>query len=116
MTTVILVMCPSCGEQEVAADRVLLRIRSHGDASYGFNCSRCHDFIERDAEPRIAGLLRSGGVASVPADIPAEVFEQHGGPPLTLDDVIDFHNHLEQLDRGIPFSPADRRDDPLLGN
>lgn len=103
MTTVILVMCPTCGEQEVAAERVLLRIDTSGGASYGFTCTRCHGFIARDAEPRIVGLLKSGGVTSVPAHIPAEVFEHSDGPPFTLDDVIDFHDDLKVLDRGIPL-------------
>jgi hypothetical protein len=39
--------------------------------------------------------LLSGGVMPVPLHIPAEALEVHIGPPLTYDDLIDFHNQLE---------------------
>ena len=99
MTTVILVTCPSCEQQEVAAEDVLLRVGALDHLNYGFTCPRCHAFVQKKANTRIVLLLHLAGISSVPADIPAEAFEKHTGAPLTADDLLDFHERLDMLDR-----------------
>jgi hypothetical protein len=59
--------------------------------TYAFACPRCGDPVARDATPRILSLLVSAGVRAEVWHQPAEVHERPGGPPLTPDDLLDFH-------------------------
>ena len=93
--TTIKACCPGCGEIDLVADDILLRIGAvRTSNTYGFSCPDCGDFVEKTADDRIIRLLLSGGVMPVPLHIPAEALETHTGPPLTLDDLLDFHQHL----------------------
>jgi predicted RNA-binding Zn-ribbon protein involved in translation (DUF1610 family) len=93
--TTIKAACPGCGEIDLVADDILLRIGASSNANtYGFSCPDCGDFIEKRADERVIRLLLSGGVMPVPLHIPAEALEIHTGPPLTFDDLIDFHHQL----------------------
>ena len=93
--TTIKACCPGCGEIDLVADDILLRIGAvRTSNTYGFSCPDCGDFVEKTADDRIIRLLLSGGVMPVPLHIPAEALEIHTGPPLTLDDLLDFHQRL----------------------
>ena len=93
--TTIKAACPGCGEIDLVADDILLRIGASKTANtYGFSCPDCGDFVEKRADERVIRLLLSGGVMPVPLHIPAEALELHTGPPLTFDDLIDFHHQL----------------------
>lgn len=63
--------------------------------SYNFNCPSCRTQVSRNAEDRIIQLLLSGGVELEVWHLPAELFEPVDGPPITHDDVLDFHLKLE---------------------
>jgi rRNA maturation protein Nop10 len=94
--TTIKACCPGCGEIDLVAGDILLRIGAvRTSNTYGFSCPDCGDFVEKTADDRIIRLLLSGGVMPVPLHIPAEALEIHTGPPLTLDDLLDFHQHLD---------------------
>ena len=94
--TTIKATCPCCGEVSLTADGVLLRIGATKDVNrYGFTCPACGDFVEKPADERIVRLLLSGGVVPVPVHVPAEVLELREGPPITYDDVLDFHENLQ---------------------
>src|SRR5947209_19492358 len=77
---IIKTTCPRCGEVDLTAEKVELRIALGGrGSSYAFDCPRCTDRVRKPADARVAQLLISGGVApevigdeqSVPEQQPA---------------------------------------------
>jgi len=122
---IIKTTCPSCGEVDLTADKVELRVAIGGEgSSYAFDCPRCTDRVRKPADARVVQLLISGGVApeilpapepvsgSVPGPVsghllgPAEAARaahpsSHRGaaggmaPAFTYDDLIEFHKELE---------------------
>jgi hypothetical protein len=94
--TTIKATCPSCGEVDLTAESILLRIGlSESSNTYGFCCPRCRVFVEKPADERIVRLLLSGGVVPTMINAPAEALEPHEGPPFTYDDVLAFHELLQ---------------------
>lgn len=94
--TTIKATCPTCGEVDLTAEDVLLRIGGNkASNTYGFSCPTCTDFVEKPADERIVRLLLSGGVMPVLIHIPAEALEQHDGPPISHDDLLAFHEILK---------------------
>lgn len=85
------------------ASVVLLTVdEASGEGSYSFVCPDCLEVVEKPADQKIVTLLLSAGVevhrttASIePLTEPRRV---PGGPPLTTDDLIDFHFLLSQDD------------------
>jgi hypothetical protein len=97
--TTIKATCPSCGEVDLTADDILLRIGATRSVNtYGFTCPECADFVEKPADERVVRLLLSGGVVPVPVHVPAEALELHYGPPINLNDLLEFHEMLQQDD------------------
>lgn len=97
--TTIKATCPICGEVDLTADDVLLRIGvGTSPNTYGFSCPRCREFVEKPADERVVRLLLSGGVMPTLVHVPAEALEHKGGPALTYDDLLDFHQALARDD------------------
>ena len=97
--TTIKATCPKCGEVDLTADDILLRIGSVKTTNtYGFSCPDCTEFVEKPADERIVRLLLSGGVMPILVHVPAEALETKQGPPLNYDDVLAFHELLERDD------------------
>jgi hypothetical protein len=97
--TTIKATCPRCGEVDLTADAILLRIgATQAVNTYGFTCPGCSQFVEKPADDRIVRLLLSGGVVPVPVHVPAEALEVRQGPPINHDDLLDFHEMLERDD------------------
>jgi hypothetical protein len=97
--TTIKATCPGCGEVDLTADDILLRIgASRTVNTYGFTCPACGDFVQKPADDRIVRLLLSGGVVPVPVHVPAEALEIHYGPPISHDDILNFHEMLDSED------------------
>lgn len=91
--------CPDCGEVELGVPDVTLRAtcaRDHG--FYGFICPSCTHPVNKPADERVVALLIGGGVEPLRWDFPAELLEQHGGIPLTYDDILDLHLLLDAPD------------------
>ncbi|HVM11278.1 MAG TPA: hypothetical protein VM638_02210 [Actinomycetota bacterium] len=97
--TTIRATCPSCGEVEMDAQAILLSVRDDdGEGTYSFTCPVCRDTVEKPADRKVVMLLLSAGVdvtrgeqVDVPTEeVPADL------PPLTADDLIDFHFMLER--------------------
>lgn len=59
--------------------------------SYCFRCPSCAQAVAKDASKRIVDLLVSSGVRMEVWRLPAELNEAHVGPPLSPDDLLDFH-------------------------
>ena len=97
--TTIKATCPGCGEVDLTADDILLRIGgAKGANTYGFSCPDCSDFVEKPADDRIVRLLLSGGVMPMLVHVPAEALEPREGPPINHDDLLAFHEMLERDD------------------
>jgi len=113
---IIKTTCPSCGEIDLTAEKVHLRIALGGTgSSYAFDCPRCSDRIHKPADSRVVQLLISGGVApeiltetTGDADRTAKVATARDAhptrthvasrpstPAITYDDLLEFHNELE---------------------
>lgn len=109
--------CPSCGEVELTPVEIELRIVGtstqdvHDGSAYAFDCPTCCDEISKPADARIVALLAGGGVPTTFLDDPviarqlaearARLSHPEGifaGPPLTLDDLLDFHELLQTED------------------
>ena len=97
--TTIKASCPQCSEVELTAEDIVLRIgTNHISNTYGFTCPTCGRFVQKPADERVVRLLLSGGVVPVPVHVPAEALEPRFGPPITYDDIIDFHLMLQHDD------------------
>lgn len=104
--TTIKATCPTCGEVSLTPADIELHVDPTGaeTASYAFRCPHCTDIVCKPADERVVRLLVSGGVqphrAGEPvAETPRRTLAQrHAGPPLTPDDLIDFHALLERDD------------------
>jgi len=68
---------------------------STDEGEYRFECPACTDLVVRHAEQRTIDLLLAAGVEFVTWALPAELFENHVGDPISHDDLIDFHAFLE---------------------
>jgi hypothetical protein len=94
--TTIKATCPDCGEVDLTADDILLRIGAvQNSNTYGFSCPSCTCFIEKPADERVVRLLLSGGVMPVLVHVPAEALETHVGPPINHDDLLEFHELMQ---------------------
>lgn len=87
--------CSICGDVEITSSDVSVRVRRDNNVgSYAFACPSCDSIVVKDAEPRIIELLVASGVSMITWDLPAELYEEHEGDPITHDDLLDFHELL----------------------
>ena len=94
--TVIKATCPSCGDVELTPQQVRLVTSNLPEGSYySFTCEACGDLVRKPAGAEVVRLLRVGGVVVERVHVPAEALEEHAGPPLTWDDVLDFEIWLQ---------------------
>jgi hypothetical protein len=88
--------CGECGDVELTTADVHVRVcLEDNQGSYSFRCPRCQMAVVKPAEPRIVDLLVASGVQLSTWSLPAELFESHGGAPISHDDLLDFHHLLE---------------------
>ncbi len=93
--------CPGCGEVDLTAADIVLRIGTPqaGTAnSYCFSCPACERFVQKPADDRVVRLLLSGGVTPLMMNVPAEALEPRQGPPINHDDLLAFHELLGRDD------------------
>jgi hypothetical protein len=95
--TTIKAACPLCGEVELTAADIALRLCAQRESlsRYEFICPCCFDEVHKPAPDHIAELLIRGGVTPEQLEIPAEALEEHVGPPISYDDLLDFHMEIE---------------------
>ena len=108
--TTIRTTCPRCGEVDMGPEAILLQVARGGrEGTYRFTCPTCMDAVEKRADRKIVALLVSAGVdvasrGTITEEAvrePESLFEEEelldpldrrpDGPPLTIDDLIDFH-------------------------
>jgi len=92
MAVVIKAECPGCGVVRLGAPDVTVRIcTDDGSTSYTFRCAECGAAVRHDISRSVCDLLTSAGVRRVEWHWPAELAEHTDAPPLTVDDLLDFH-------------------------
>lgn len=97
--TTIRASCPTCGDVELTVADVKVRVcAADNRGTYSFRCPTCAMCVVKGAEPRIVDLLVSAGVALEVWHLPAELSEPRCGPPITHDDLLDFHALLDEPD------------------
>jgi hypothetical protein len=97
--TLIKASCPGCGEVELTPADVALMVCSHAPLSYyAFTCNGCGDEVRKPADDHVVSLLVSGGVPATVWEVPAEALEEHTGPRLSYDDLLDFALELGSTD------------------
>jgi predicted RNA-binding Zn-ribbon protein involved in translation (DUF1610 family) len=84
--------CPNCGDIELSAQGVeVVRFAPDPSSFYSFSCPQCTVLVTRPATSRVVDLLVSAGVQAMTFTRPAELDEIHDGPPITYDDLLNFH-------------------------
>ena len=103
--TTIKATCPGCGEVGLMPGEIELRVdRSGGDGSfYAFTCPSCLEVVRKPADDRVIRLLISGGVHVLSLEAPTRprprsLAERFDWPPITHDDLLDFHGLRERDD------------------
>ena len=87
--------CPDCGDVELTTKDVNVRVCSADNSgSYTFRCPECRMAVVKPAEQRIVDLLVASGVRMTVWRLPAELNERRQGEPINHDDLLDFHNLL----------------------
>ena len=102
--TTIKASCPVCGDVELKPAQLRLVVCTRSEWSYyAFSCTTCRDEVRKPADEEIVALLVSGGVSPERWEIPVEALEEHLGPQITYDDVLDFALELERTDALAAF-------------
>jgi predicted RNA-binding Zn-ribbon protein involved in translation (DUF1610 family) len=93
--------CPDCGDVELTTADVSVRVCDDTQAgTYAFRCPHCAMMVVKPAETRTIDLLVASGVAYYTWRLPAELSEPRHGEPINHDDLLDFHDLLQD-DRRI---------------
>src|SRR5690606_14693294 len=96
---VIKASCQECGDVELGVSDIQVRVCADDDrGTYVFRCPACRKSVAKPAEARVVDLLVASGVRIVHWQLPAELFELRSGPPISHDDLIDFHRLLQRDD------------------
>lgn len=96
--TTIKATCHTCGEVGLTPDEVELWIDriDRAGSFYAFTCPACLQVVRKPADARVIRLLSGGGVA--PRDLAPPPQPRFATPPLTRDDLLDFHQLLGRDD------------------
>jgi len=90
--TTVRAQCSECGDVRLQIEDLTVVVPDDDTpASYRFRCPVCADMVVREAGTRIVELLVGAGAVEEHWHWPAELAEPHVGPPLTPDDLLDFH-------------------------
>lgn len=91
--------CSSCDDVEIAITQLSVRVCLDDDrCSYAFPCPGCSRTITNPLEPEVVDVLLAAGAVLQVWSLPAELAERHDGPPISHDDVLDFHLALQGPD------------------
>jgi hypothetical protein len=88
--------CGDCGDVELTSAEVSVRVCTDDNSgSYTFRCPQCTMAVVKAAEPRIVELLVASGVRMNTWSMPLELTEPRAGSPISHDDLLDFHEMLQ---------------------
>ena len=103
MSGKVRVSCPGCGQIEVRVDDVTIRACVElAQNTYRFRCDHCDTFVIKDAGQMIVRLLLRAGVRVDTWHVPQDLRERRDGPPIHVDELIDFHFQLQTLPTADP--------------
>ena len=90
--------CPVCGAMTLPADAFDLVVCASdtGRSFYQFTCPKCSGLVTKQASERVVTGLSARGVRV--ASLPMEALEDHAGPALTMDDLLDLSIALSKAD------------------
>ena len=89
--------CPDCGDVELTTADMTVRVCAEDKrGSYTFRCPECRMTVNKAAEQRIIDLLVSSGVKVEIWRLPLELRERPAGDPFTHDDLLVFHELLQE--------------------
>jgi hypothetical protein len=112
VVAIVRTTCPTCGDVEMTIGDLRVRLCSTTDeGSYAFRCPSCRLLVSKPIETSVVDVLVLAGVELVVWQMPAELDEHHSGPPVSYDDLLEFHFQLQQVDcyerlAGAPGRPA----------
>jgi predicted RNA-binding Zn-ribbon protein involved in translation (DUF1610 family) len=86
--TTVRTTCPFCGEVQLPAVEITL---SWDLAEFRYRCPSCGDDIVKPADQRIFTMLLGAGTPVAKRRSLTPRFD-----PLTLDDILAFHEHIEE--------------------
>jgi hypothetical protein len=112
MATLIRATCNDCGDVELGTRDLVVRLCEDTESgTYVFRCPECTRPVVRDADRPTIDLLVSSGVRLELWSLPSELIEPRPlGPPLSHDDLLDFHELLENKGWFNDLLAAHRRD------
>ena len=88
--------CPDCGDVELTSQDMTVRVCAEDNrGSYAFRCPACTMTVSKAAEQRIVDLLIASGVRVEVWRLPLELQERPIGAPFTHDDLLSFHELLQ---------------------
>jgi hypothetical protein len=88
--------CDHCGDTELSIDAVSVRIcREDHDGTYTFVCPDCERVHEKEASRRTLHLLVASGASVTFWSVPVERLVDLSVGPLTHDQLLDFHDRLQ---------------------
>lgn len=97
--TIVRATCPTCGDVELTVDDLAAIVcATTNEGSYAFQCPTCQLAVVKEAEGHVIDLLASAGVRLSVFELPAELEEPRSGDPFTHDDLLAFHDRLQQDD------------------
>ena len=89
--------CPTCGDVELTTADVQVRVCSSTDeGAYLFGCPICRMTVTKPADQRIIDLLLASGVRLRRVAAARRAREPRNGPPISYDDLLEFHFELQQ--------------------
>ena len=98
-TLCVVVKCPDCLEARVSPEQVTLRHCLDNETwSYRFTCPEC---LLPAVSPTGDAAARAAMEAGCPIEIwrlPSELLEHGDGPALTISDLLELHEEMEQPD------------------
>lgn len=84
-----------CGSVSFEVEDLTVRVCiDTNEATYLYRCPECRMVVTRDVHRSLRELLINSGARVESWFLPSELFEPHDGPPISVDDVIDFHQAL----------------------
>lgn len=92
--------CPRCGEVSLVPEQIELRVvpNAVGEDFYAFTCPTCQEWVRKEADEGVSGLLRAGGVQPVERIDHPET-PPRDRPPISHEDLRAFQRLLQRDDR-----------------
>jgi hypothetical protein len=99
--------CAWCGVVPLDADGLHVHVRREHGGLLEFRCPTCDRLNLRRLSPGEVAVLSGVGIDPVERPAPFELMELRSGPPLTWDDLLEFHLALSLAQDVVSLSVRD---------